>query len=70
MTLQTRGGISEDMSLQPFLEFCKKAEVFFGHKIYEKLNLSQYFLLLATRYTQAMYPKPFNTKILQKINCC
>ena len=44
--------ISEDMSLQLFVIFCIllfvifciKAEVVFGHKMYEKLNLSQYFL--------------------------
>ena len=44
--------ICEDMSLQLFVIFCIllfvifciKAEVVFGHKIYEKLNLSQYFL--------------------------
>ena len=50
-----------------FFVFCIKVEVSFGHKIYEKLNLSQYFLLLATIYTQAMYLKSFNTKILQSL---
>ena len=58
------------MSLQLFVVFCIKAEVVFGHKICEKLNLLQYFLKLATLYTQAMYQKSFNTKILQIITCC
>ena len=58
------------ISLQFFVVFCIKAEVVFGHKICEKLNLSQYFLKLATLYTQAMDQESFNTKILQIITCC
>ena len=59
------------MSHNNFLLYfvCIKAEVVFGHKIYEKLNFSQYLLSLATLHTQPMYQESFNTKILQIIDC-
>ena len=69
MTLKTRSGINKGMPLKLYFVFCIKAEVFLGYKIYEKLNFSQYFLSLATIYTQGMYQELFNTKILQTITC-